>query len=313
MDLVAVVSAPQCPNELWYALRTVNSTLPAALRRSVGLVRGLNADSPEAAGLTANPSVAIVVVSNGTQEAALSGRLQQLVSSRTSLLVYVKSEHSPTASSDGGRWLEALGVRFKAFGSTDEFVQLISRDWIRCVERFVDGARVPSSLKPFHDQDGIAPLWTPRRAGHGIFLSYRRTTSGFVARILHSDLERMLRLPVHVDFEDFYGGINLRHAIQHFIGSSLAVLVLIDAQWTVTACPTNPPSARQDWVCFELESALASGVPMIPVLIEDASPPLRHQLPDSLRELADLVGVRLTHEHWNVGVDRIAVSLRNYI
>lgn len=196
---------------------------------------------------------------------------------------------------------------------TQTFVDDLKADWTRCLNEFGFGEMLTNPLKPFHDQDGVALLWRPKKSGQGIFLSYRRDESGFVARGLHADLERVLEMPVHVDFNDFYGGLNLRRAIQELIVSSFAVLLLVDSRWSMDGYVPEEPSASQDWVRFELECAFANIVPVVPVIIEEAKLPSLNQLPPTLRDLADLLAVRLTHEHWHTCVDRIAASLRNHV
>ena len=129
-----------------------------------------------------------------------------------------------------------------------------------------------------------------------IFLSYRRTDTADVAGRLHDNLR--MRLGDDFVFRDVYDvavGIDWRAHIISTLQESDVVLAIIGPTWLTT---TDAKGQRridnpQDPVREELDLALEFSIPIIPVLVGNASMPPRDDLADSLKPLCRLNAARL--------------------
>jgi TIR domain len=127
------------------------------------------------------------------------------------------------------------------------------------------------------------------KRGLGIFISYRRDdTIDTVGRIYdhlkHDFDERRLFL----DVDRQVGGDDFRESIHAALNRSDVVLAVIGPRWLSAS---NDEGQRRlddpgDWVRIEIESALASGVRLMPVLVQGARMPREEELPAPLRPLA---------------------------
>jgi tetratricopeptide (TPR) repeat protein len=135
-----------------------------------------------------------------------------------------------------------------------------------------------------------------------IFISYRRQDSIDVVGRMYSWLK--IRLPpdsVFFDVQAVPGGAHFREHIERVIADEAEVaLAVIGPAW-LTAAVANGPDERRldaadDLVRHELEVAFAHKKAIIPVLIQGAAMPSRHELPASIRELADINAVTIRHD-----------------
>jgi tetratricopeptide (TPR) repeat protein len=127
-----------------------------------------------------------------------------------------------------------------------------------------------------------------------IFLSYRRTDSqevvgrmydrliaGFPGATLFRDLDS---IPLGRPFPD---------ALREALSRAAVTLVVIGPHWVSV---TNAQGLRRlddptDYVRLEVETALASGRPVVPVLVSGAAMPRREDLPPSITPLRERQGV----------------------
>lgn len=123
----------------------------------------------------------------------------------------------------------------------------------------------------------------------GIFISYRRDdTIDTVGRIydhLKQDFDER-RLFLDVDLKE--RGVDFRKAIRAALDQSDVVLAVIGPRWLTVS---NHEGRRRlddpgDWVRIEIESALASEVRLIPVLVQGARMPREEEMPAPLGPLA---------------------------
>lgn len=147
----------------------------------------------------------------------------------------------------------------------------------------------------------------------GIFISYRREDTGGEAAHLRDDLiERFGESQVFLDHGGIVPGSDWRRRIFDAIDSSNVVLVLIGPHW---ATLTGSDGARRleepdDFLREEIARALTRGVPVIPVLVNNAGMPAA--LPPEIRQLAHLQAALLRNPDWSNDLARLVERLRHF-
>lgn len=144
-----------------------------------------------------------------------------------------------------------------------------------------------------------------------IFISYRRADSGGYAGRLEEGLERIFGVgSAFRDVVDLRPGEDYLRVLTTRIAGAAAVLVVIGPRWL---------AAEQDGVCRlereddvvrqEIQVALASGKPVIPVLVGGAVMPEAMMLPAPLAGLARYQAVSLTEAGWEADLGRLTAVL----
>ena len=144
-----------------------------------------------------------------------------------------------------------------------------------------------------------------------VFLSYRRDDSaGFAGRLTDALEAEFGADSVFRDVDDIRPGEDFLAAIEAQLRQVDAVLVMIGPHWLATAADGRRRlDAAHDVVRREIEAALASGKPVIPVLVGGAAMPAGHALPASIAALARRNAVTLPDSGWRDAVQRLAASL----
>ena len=145
-----------------------------------------------------------------------------------------------------------------------------------------------------------------------IFLSYRRDDSAGFAGRLADALETALGADsVFRDVDDIPPGDDFQSAINGHLQTMSVVLVIIGPRWLDAR---NADGRRldeaDDFVRMEIVAALASGKPVIPVLVGVATMPGGKDLPPDLIGLARRQAVVLSDTGWRGDVERLATRLR---
>ena len=115
-----------------------------------------------------------------------------------------------------------------------------------------------------------------------IFLSYRHADTAASARSLQLQLQQRFQdVPVFMDLDSIKPGAEFPQEIREAVGSCAVLVALIGRQWTTLADEQGQRRLDdpKDWVRLEIQTALERGVPVIPVLVDDARPLLAEQLP----------------------------------
>jgi hypothetical protein len=120
-----------------------------------------------------------------------------------------------------------------------------------------------------------------------ITISYRRGDAPIAARISDRLVARYGHESVFRDVDNIPFGVDFRHHIQEAIANADVVLAIIGPTWTRLSS-RGDLRAGTDLVGIELETALEAGVPIIPVLVDDAAMPAALELPGGLQKLAYL-------------------------
>jgi hypothetical protein len=141
-----------------------------------------------------------------------------------------------------------------------------------------------------------------------IFISYRREdTSGYAGRLLERLSSEFGGENVFMDLEDIQPGTDFVEAIQHAVGSSDVLIVLIGKRWLMATDESGRRRIEnpQDFVRIEIESALARGLRVIPVLINQTVMPSASELPEQLASLARCQAHELSDRRWDYDVDQL--------
>ena len=145
-----------------------------------------------------------------------------------------------------------------------------------------------------------------------LFLSYRRDDSaGFAGRLADALENAFGPGSVFRDIDDIGPGQDFIHAIESQLREVRAVLVMIGPHWlAVGADGRRRLDAPDDFVHLEIKLTLASGKPLIPLLVGGARMPAEADLPPALAGLARRQAVVLSDVHWRSDIERLAESLR---
>jgi hypothetical protein len=136
---------------------------------------------------------------------------------------------------------------------------------------------------------------------HGVFISYRREDAGPYAWLLKEHLsERFPNTPVFMDLESIEAGVDFAEAIKSAVDSCLVLIAVIGPKWLTI---TDEDGRRRldnpdDYVRFEIHTALERCVRVIPVLIDGANALRQQQLPDGLQKLARLNALEMSYRRF---------------
>jgi tetratricopeptide (TPR) repeat protein len=143
-------------------------------------------------------------------------------------------------------------------------------------------------------------------------VSYRREdTQGTAGRIYDRLKARYGERSVFFDVDSVPYGRDFRHAIEHALSVSDALLAVVGPRWVGPSKRGRSRISRdEDHVRFEIETAIANKVLVIPVLVDGAAMPRRDQLPESLKDFPYLNAVTVDpgrdfHAHMDRLIDGI--------
>jgi cold shock CspA family protein len=150
----------------------------------------------------------------------------------------------------------------------------------------------------------------------GIFLSYRRVDAAPYARLLQMELrERIPDARVFMDLDSIEAGMDFAEVIEEAIDSCAVLVVLIGRQWAtlVDEDGRRRLDNADDYVRFEIQTALERGVRVIPVMVDDARPLRSQQLPSELQKLARLNAFELSYDRYQYDANRLIDILQRVI
>ena len=149
---------------------------------------------------------------------------------------------------------------------------------------------------------------------NGVFISYRRGETSGQARALHDRLIQRFGIDrVFMDVDSIDPGSDFVEKIEQAIGSSAVVLVLIGRDWASRRRGKRLFDDPADFVRMETESALRSGVPVVPILIERARMPEPKDLPESLRPITRRSALELENQRWEYDVNRLVQVVEHLV
>lgn len=142
-----------------------------------------------------------------------------------------------------------------------------------------------------------------------IFINYRRDDVVGVAGRLGDSLNRYFGDGrVFRDIEGIAAGADFEQVLRDTAGQADAMIVLIGPRWL--SCVDAQGRARlhdpHDWVAREIASALERGIPIYPVLVEQARMPRTDELPPALQPLVRHNALSISDQRWASDVLRLA-------
>lgn len=147
-----------------------------------------------------------------------------------------------------------------------------------------------------------------------IFISYRtEDTQQAVARLTQALQQHFEERQVFSDIGSIKPGADFVEVLHEGLDECAAMLVVIGPRWLGSPENRQPRriDAEGDWVRQEVEEGLANnGIRVFPVLVDGASMPTEHDLPDTLKPLARRQAFVLTIHHWDNDIGRLVTVLR---
>ncbi|MBL8148151.1 MAG: toll/interleukin-1 receptor domain-containing protein [Anaerolineae bacterium] len=134
----------------------------------------------------------------------------------------------------------------------------------------------------------------PAKAGHHLFISYRRSDSNEAVGRIYDRLVRDLGADsVFKDVDNIPLGVDFVEYLDEQVKNSTGLLAVIGPTWLTV---TDDQSWRRledpnDFVRIEIASALRQGIPVVPVLVRGAAIPRALDLPEDLQKLARRNGI----------------------
>src|SRR3972149_4470729 len=118
-----------------------------------------------------------------------------------------------------------------------------------------------------------------------IIVSYRRADSAAIAgRIRDRLVGRYGDTSIFMDVENIPLGTDFRTQIREVLLQSDVLIAIIGPDWLgITKGGSSRIQNESDPVRIEIETALKGGIPLIPVLVNNAQMPEAADLPDSLK------------------------------
>jgi len=146
-----------------------------------------------------------------------------------------------------------------------------------------------------------------------IFISYRRSdTSAYAEYLYHLIVEHFGEHAVFMDRNSLESGALWLSKVQFAAQTCQVMLVVIGQQWvTVTDPNTNLRRLDnpQDVLRSEVATALARGILVVPVLVDDARLPRADELADDLKPLLDREACRIRSDQVQDDIARLVKSL----
>jgi actin-like ATPase involved in cell morphogenesis len=145
---------------------------------------------------------------------------------------------------------------------------------------------------------GAAPRVAVRS---GVFVCYRTVDAGATAGRLAEKLsDRLGEDRVFIDVESVQPGVDYREAVRDAIDRTRVMLVVIGDRWLAATDRRGRPRLmdEDDTLRIEIEYALDNGVTVVPVLVDGAPMPPRHELPASLGRLTTINSLFLGTRTW---------------
>lgn len=149
----------------------------------------------------------------------------------------------------------------------------------------------------------------------GVFISYRRgDRPGYAARLTEALERRFGADLVFRDVEDITPGSDFSEEIRRRLDEVDVVLAVIGPAWLQSGADgTNRLDDPADFVRLEILSAIETGKPVWPVLVNGAQLPNASDLPQALQPLLRRQAIVLTDAGWHGEIDRLTDALKPII
>ena len=152
--------------------------------------------------------------------------------------------------------------------------------------------------------------------GH-IFVSYRRSDSADITgRIYDRLVDEFGRPLIFKDVDSIPLGTDFKEYLDRKVSECNVLLAIIGDRWTDASDESGKRRLDDpdDFVRVEIESALARGIPVIPLLVRGAQMPKEESLPPGLRKLIYKNGVQIRPDpDFHRDMDRLISALGRFI
>jgi hypothetical protein len=166
--------------------------------------------------------------------------------------------------------------------------------------------------KPEHDRTSQLESEQLAYAPKTLFVSYRREDSaGSTGRLCDQIRTRHGSIRLFLDVTEIKPGEDFIDQTMISVASSDACLAVIGKGWLTV----HDSKGRRriddpnDIVRAEITGALSLGIPVIPVLVDQASMPRPEELPMNLRPLTRRAAIEISHVRFAADVDRLVSEL----
>jgi hypothetical protein len=146
-----------------------------------------------------------------------------------------------------------------------------------------------------------------------LFLSYRRDdTAGRAGRLFDGLTQRLGGGSVFQDVASISPGVDFEQAVVTALAGTDASIVVIGSQWATLrgADGIRRLDRPDDYVRQEVAAALATGRPVVPVLVGESRMPEADELPVELRPVLKRQAFTVRDVAWNDDVDGLVRRLR---
>jgi len=146
----------------------------------------------------------------------------------------------------------------------------------------------------------------------GVFISNRREdTAGVAGRISDRLRGRLGPSNVFFDVEDMKVGRRWREELAERVSACHALIAVIGREWNPISDKENRHRLDDpnDSVRIEVETAVKRGIPIFPVLVDDAALPHIDSLPESLKPLGEWQWIDISETRFEYDIGRLIAAL----
>ncbi|MBN1313363.1 MAG: TIR domain-containing protein [Anaerolineae bacterium] len=149
-----------------------------------------------------------------------------------------------------------------------------------------------------------------------IFINYRRQDSeGYVGRLYDHLVQHFGSECVFMDVDSIQPGADFLKTLEEAVAACDVLIAVIGPQWlTITDEEGNRRLDQwNDFVRFEIASAIKQKKLIVPVLVGQARMPSPAELPDDIAALSHRNAVELTHKRFGPDVEHLVSALKEII
>ena len=149
-----------------------------------------------------------------------------------------------------------------------------------------------------------------------IFISYRRSdASAWAGRLYDRLVEELPAASVFMDVDTIEPGVDFTQVLSERVGAADIVLAVIGPRWLEASGGDGRRRLDDpgDFVRIEIETSLARGIRVIPVLVDGAAVPRADQLPEAIRGLASRNAIEITHTRFGSDSRALVERLRGLL
>jgi len=145
-----------------------------------------------------------------------------------------------------------------------------------------------------------------------IFISYRREDNKYQALRIYDAFQKT-NVSAFYDTDSIPLGRDFRKVIMAQVQKCDVLLALVGRNWAECLDPKTGLRRLEnpdDFVRIEIGTALSRGIPVVPVILDDAPMPGTHQLPNELSNLFDMQAEFISFRTFDDDVKRLITKLK---